>query len=249
MATTRSTLWRQPWLTKWSEASARLRPSGRPLPDGAGSGGPHRPRVWDGEGPGLFGELWFLRVWLLPHGLQMVEHWVGPTGARDDFQWLAASIEAKTTTFIRGHIHRINGLDQLEPVEGGSLQLFSLRVRDEPAAANSLLSLVQGISSMLQEDPDRLGLFEERLTAAGYSQAQLAQYAEMHFRVVSERLYRVEGDFPRLLPESFAHGLPAGVERVEYEVNLEGLGSLLTATRPADFTPPNVDQKPEDRSS
>src|SRR5205085_1558097 len=35
---------------------------------------------------GMFGELWFLLVWLLPANRRHVERWVGPTGARHDFQ-------------------------------------------------------------------------------------------------------------------------------------------------------------------
>jgi hypothetical protein len=189
---------------------------------------------------GLFGELWFLLVWLLPHGSAMVEHWVGPTGARDDFQWPGVAVEVKATVSIRGHIHRINGIDQLDPPEGGSLRLFSLRMRDEPASANSLVSLQAGITVALAEAPEQLDLFESRLAAAGYSPAHADRYDEMRFRVVSERLYRVDDHFPRLSAASFVADVPRGVERVEYEINLEGFPELLVATEASDFRPPNL---------
>jgi hypothetical protein len=102
---------------------------------------------------GLFGELWFLLVWLLPHGSAGVEHWVGATGARDDFQWTGVAVEVKTTSSIRGHIHRINGIDQLDPPQDGSLRLFSLRLRDEPASTNSLLSLTTTIRPVWPTSP------------------------------------------------------------------------------------------------
>src|SRR5262249_35690013 len=71
---------------------------------------------------GLFGELWFLRVWLLPHaGPAAIDRWRGPAGSRHDFEWPGRSMEVKATASTRGLIHRINGVDQLLPPEGGDL--------------------------------------------------------------------------------------------------------------------------------
>lgn len=187
---------------------------------------------------GLFGELWFLLVWLLPHGHEQVHHWVGPQGARSDFQWQGLSIEAKATNSGRGHIHRINGIDQLDPPDHGRLLMYSLRLREEPASSNSLVTVAVAISNELSSRPDLLAFFEDQLAAAGYSTLQAERYQEIHFRIVDERMYRVEDDFPRLQPTTFAHGVPAGIERIEYEVNLETCAHLILATKPADFIPP-----------
>jgi len=185
---------------------------------------------------GLFGELWFLAFWLMPHGHDQVNHWLGPTGARHDFQWPALAIEAKATTSVRGHVHRINGLDQLEPPVDGRLSVFSLRLREEPSAANSLVTLVERITSILGDQNETLDVFETRLAQIGYSSLERDRYAELRFRVVSERLYEVTEEFPRLCAASFVNGLPAGVERVEYEVNLEGSAALVAAERPDELT-------------
>jgi hypothetical protein len=170
---------------------------------------------------GLFGELWFLSVWLMPRGLPNVGHWVGPSAARNDFQWPNLSVEAKATKSVRGHIHRINGLDQLDPPEGGGLYLFSLRVREEQGSKNSLVSLVERISDMLYDEPELMDLFEDSLARAGYSPVHAERYSQMRFRVIEERLYRVGEGFPRLSVASFSDGVPRGVERVDYEINLE----------------------------
>ena len=187
---------------------------------------------------GLFGELWFLLIWLLPHGSELSRHWVGPQGARNDFQWEGLSIEAKATISIRGHIHRINGIDQLDPPDQGRLLLYSLRLREEMASANSLVTLIEAISVQLAESPELLGLFEDRLAAAGYSPLHADRYREIRFRIVDERLYRVAEDFPRLSSTSFAHGLPSAIERIEYDVNLEGSRHLVVATKADDFEGP-----------
>lgn len=188
---------------------------------------------------GLFGELWFLLVWLLPHGAAAVEHWLGPSGARNDFQWPGVAVEAKATGSVRGHVHHINGIDQLDPPEDGSLLLFSLRIREEPSAVNSLVTVIAEIEEALEADPERLDLFDGRLVSVGYSSAHVERYRDIHFRVIDERLYRVVDDFPRLSTASFATGLPVGIERVEYEANLEGFGHLIAATTPAEFALPD----------
>lgn len=189
---------------------------------------------------GLFGELWFLLVWLLPHGVSGVEHWLGPSGARNDFQWPAVAVEVKATTSVRGHVHRINGIDQLDPPDEGTLMVFSLRLREEPSSFNSLVTLVERIEQELADQPERLDLFEGRLVAAGYSEAHDERYRGVRFRVVDERLYRVEDDFPRLSIASFRTGLPTGIERVEYDTNLEGFGHLVAAASASDFKPPEA---------
>src|SRR5207245_778158 len=72
---------------------------------------------------GLFAELWFLNVWLLPRvdAAEAVTRWRGPFGARHDFEWPTRSVEVKVTTSTRGPIHYIHGLDQLVPPDGGNL--------------------------------------------------------------------------------------------------------------------------------
>lgn len=187
---------------------------------------------------GLFGELWFLAVWLLPHGHDQLGHWLGPTGTRHDFQWPQLAVEAKATTSTRGHVHRINGLDQLDPPANGRLLLFSLRMREEATASNTLVSLIDTITSALGEDGDALDRFESRLVMAGYSSLETDRYAEVRFRVINERLYEVRDSFPKLTTASFVDGLPDGVEHVDYEINLDASPDAIIADSPSGFAPP-----------
>ena len=181
---------------------------------------------------GLFGELWFLLVWAVPQGLDNVTHWDGPTGTRHDFNWPTFSVEVKTTHSIRGHVHRINGLDQLQSPDSGPLYLFSLQVREEPSGAHSLVTVIDGMVAMLSGSPDLLDDFERRLGQAGYSPMHAPRYAETRFHIVDERLYLVEEHFPRLSAVSFLGGLPHGIERVEYEINLETCLDLCVGRTP-----------------
>lgn len=184
---------------------------------------------------GLFGELWFLSVWLAkPAGAATaVTRWRGPFGARHDFEWAGRSVEVKTTESSRGRIHRINGLDQLLPPENGDLLFFSLRVREEAGATNSLPILVEKCRALLTPYPDALGQFESAIVETGYSSLHADEYAKLHLRVAHEGLYWVDANFPRLTT-TVLKNVPAGIERVEYEINLAGCDELLVAPNPAD---------------
>jgi hypothetical protein len=184
---------------------------------------------------GLFGELWFLLMWLLPKNPNNVRRWVGPLAARHDFEWPDYSVEAKTTASVRGHIHHISALDQLDPPERGGLLVFSLRIREEASATNSLITLIGGIMEALKTRADLTDIFEDVLATGGYSPLHDYRYQDLRFRIVSERLYRVAEGFPRLSASNLIGGLPLGVESVEYEVNLEVCANLIVCESAADF--------------
>jgi hypothetical protein len=185
---------------------------------------------------GLFAELWFLSVWLVPRvgAAEAMTRWRGPFGSRHDFEWTGRSMEVKATTSTRGRIHRINGLDQLVPPESGELMLFSLRLREEAGATNTLPSVIAACHAQLEPDADALNRLEEALAQVGYTPAHDEEYARHCFRVVDEGVFKVIEDFPRLTVAHLPLGVPAGVERVEYEINLTGFDRLCIARRTTD---------------
>lgn len=183
---------------------------------------------------GLFAEIWFLSVWLIPirGALDSVQGWRGPFGSRHDFEWQAQSIEAKATTSTRGHIHYINGIDQLDPPNGGTLRLFSMQLREEAGAEHSLPSVVAFCRALLDAEHEATILFDFALEQSGYSPAHEPEYENLLLRVVEEGLYVVRDDFPRLGRESFMNGIPPGVERIAYEINLSAFQHLRVAFSP-----------------
>ena len=70
---------------------------------------------------------------------------------------------------MRGRVHRINGLNQLAPPENGELMFFSLRLREEGGASNTLPALVGTCRSLLEADAEALSGFESALVQVGYS--------------------------------------------------------------------------------
>ena len=184
---------------------------------------------------GLFAELGFLSVWMEPKAgaLESVTRWRGPFGGRHDFEWPGRSVEVKATTLTRGRIHRINGLDQLAPPELGDLLFFSLRLREEARASNTLPLLIAACRLKLEPEAESLNRFERALAQAGYSPAHDEEYARSRLRIVEEGLFRVSDDFPRLTATQLVAGVPIGVESVEYEINITGFEHLRIATSAA----------------
>lgn len=180
---------------------------------------------------GLFGELWFMSRWMEPIAVALVR-WQGPAGARHDFQWETASVEVKTSATVAGPVvHRVANIDQLADPETGTLYLFSLQVADDAIAANSLPALIDRITELLTDYPDASRLFADRLGQAGYSPAHVDRYRRP-LRIISEELFRVDGDFPRLTRGSFPAGLPPGVNGISYSLSIAACGPWRLASSP-----------------
>ena len=185
---------------------------------------------------GLFSELWFLAYWLIPAvgPREALSWWRGPMGARHDFEQTGLSIEAKGTASIRGRVFSVGSINQLEPPESGQLLLFGMRVREEGGASNTLPALVNVCRELASAHGDAEGALETALISVGYVASHEDEYAKVRWRVVEDVLFDVRSDFPRLTPASFSGGLPAGVEEVEFSINLGGFDHLIVAQTPSE---------------
>ena len=183
---------------------------------------------------GLFSELWFLAYWLVPAvgPLRAAESWRGPHGARHDFEWPGLSVEIKGTSSARGRVHTINGIDQLETPDHGRLLLFSMRLREEAGAGNSLPLLCHACRQQLSADPAAEDLFDVGLIAVGYLSAHQEEYAKSRWRIIEDHLFEVRDGFPRIMRRSFQGGVPQGVEGVDYVINLGASDSFIVARKP-----------------
>jgi hypothetical protein len=182
---------------------------------------------------GLFAELWFLTYWLVPalgssEGSRM---WRGPHGARHDFERQGLSVEVKGTTSTKGRVHKVHGIRQLEPPESGVLYFFSLRLREEVGATNSLPVLIQICRQRLRDDGYAEDLLEAALLAGGYRVEHEADYSVVYWRIVEETLFDTTKRFPRITATSFSEGVPPGIEEIDYTINLSTFNDAVIATR------------------
>jgi len=173
---------------------------------------------------GLIAELRFLSERLIPEAgpAEAVKRWRGPYGSRHDFEWPGSSVEVKSTTSSRGRIFHINGIDQLDPPENGTLYFFGVRLREEGGGETTLPGIIEECYNLISQEGGALDRFESALIQAGYSPIHNEDYERVRFRVIEEALFEVTKDFPRITAGNFTGGIPAGIERVEYEINLNG---------------------------
>lgn len=182
---------------------------------------------------GLFAEIRYLTERLIPEAgpAEAVRRWRGPFGSRHDFELKGCSVEVKATTSSRGRIFHINGIDQLDPPDNGKLFFFGVRLREEGGAEHTLPGVIGTCRNLLEKDNDALDIFESALIQAGYSPHHDEEYTNMHFRIIEEALFAVTDDFPRICAGNFTGGVPAGIERVEYEINLNGYDQIIELNR------------------
>lgn len=186
---------------------------------------------------GLFSELWFMKYWLFPshEKRKVIDSWSGPRGGRHDFEFSNLSFEVKGTSIVEGRIHWIHGLDQLLPPEDGKLLFFSLKLREEKGGLTDLSEMVRSCGELLNEDLEALDRFENALASVGYSPVHDSEYERVKFRVVDDILYNVDANFPKITNKTLLNGNPAGVERVDYQINLDGFESCIVARGPKNF--------------
>lgn len=184
------------------------------------------------EQVGLFGELYFLNAWMTDRGLGVDAWGGGGTGATlRDFTFEDCLVEVKTTRREGSAIHEINGLDQLDPTGDKPLFLFSCRIR-EVEDGQTVSDLAEAIIGDIEENVKLLNDFRGKIARHGWYPGVEGLAS---FEVEEERLYRVEGDFPRLTRESLIGGqTPRGVaaDRIRYQLDLDGCDEWLVTEKP-----------------
>ncbi len=181
------------------------------------------------EQTGLIGELCLLQALIKKQGHEGFYSWVGPVREPHDFRLGEIEIEVKSTTQLN-RVHRIHGLDQLEPSPG--IQLYLLSLQFEPAGnakgGKSLVDRIREIRQLLAEHVELLNTFESHLKNLGFDDADSIFYtAKLIFRG-PPIIIPVDASFPKLTRQMVGQILTPGaaqrVSYVEYDLNVDGLG-------------------------
>jgi len=185
---------------------------------------------------GLFAELWFLSEWLIPkQGSEAVYSWKGPLRRRNDFENADFCVEVKATTSRRGRIYHINGINQLESPGSGKLYFFGVRLAETEASGKSLPELASGIREQISGQYETLDCLEEGLISAGYNDIHTEEYERVKFHVQETCLFEVKDNFPRLSARLIQ--VPPGIEKIEYEINLNTFDHLIVAEELSEWNP------------
>lgn len=167
---------------------------------------------------GLMGELMFLSK-LADESPDVLDHWVGPNGGSHDFISQNINVEVKTSARQTGrHIH-VQSLEQLDISESQQLYLFFVKLRTSTGTG---ITLPEKIDELLRKGVNSID-FHKRLLAAGYQPDEREIYLNRPLELIESCIYRVDVDgFPRLTLSNLLKGLPKGVGKISYEVDLDG---------------------------
>lgn len=165
---------------------------------------------------GLYGELWFLRQVVIPHvGLSSLRYWLGPEGANQDFSFEGCAVEVKTTISQNPQKLSISNENQLDEARLNTLFLMHLSL-DVRANGETLPEMVESLRVILGKDLFSRDLFEKRLFQIGYLDIHALKYSETSYKYRTSTYFKIEQDFPRIVPID----LKQGVVQVRYNVEL-----------------------------
>lgn len=165
---------------------------------------------------GLFGELEVLAS-VLRHGGQL-GHWTGWQYDHCDFRLPGLVVEVKSTTSSDYRRVRIHGLGQLADPEDGSELILVLKRLESSPTGRSVPDLVEEIV--------RLGVSRskllDQLSNLNYSDQHRALYDSSRFTSIEVALRRVDFSHPRLVPAMLEGVDLSSIDKIEYELNLNG---------------------------
>ena len=166
---------------------------------------------------GLFGELWFIRHYLLPiRGAQSVSAWTGPAMTAQDFQLQGLAVEVKTTTAKEHQKLPITGEKQLESTAELRLILLHLSLTTQRDTGTTLVDMVAAVRAMLTQAPLSLSVFEDALLSVGYLDTHAGRYAHPGYLIREHHFCDVKDEFPRIVGDD----LRDGVGDVTYSVSV-----------------------------
>jgi hypothetical protein len=165
---------------------------------------------------GLFGELWFLRHYLIGTvgRLEAVRAWKGPEKAIHDFQLRGVSVEVKTTIAKQHTKLLIASERQLDCSSVRRLIIFHLAIETNRIGNMTLPALVREVRSELNQDAEARDLFEDRLLDTGYLDRHEPLYVNVAYSTRAHNAFDVRDGFPRLTEAS----LPPGVGDLSYSI-------------------------------
>jgi hypothetical protein len=175
---------------------------------------------------GLICELFFLNELCKINPANGIASWKGPLKEKHDFVFTDWVFEIKGTK-REGHIHIINGLEQMKSPSEKQLGLVSfILANSDSDNAKSLFDLVSEIElKRLKNKPDLVQKYFDLLKCAGYNPIFKEDYQRAKVDFIDIRLFVVDENFPKLTADNLIKPLDSRISKIRYEINLEMVNS------------------------
>jgi hypothetical protein len=177
---------------------------------------------------GLICELIVLKKLCEVNPANALSSWKGPLKEMYDFIFSDWVFEVKGTR-KEGHIHIINGLDQLKPPSGKNLALISfLATKSDSDRAKSLQDLIEDFETkFFNNKADLIEQFYNLLAKCGYSFIHKEEYRKTKFDIYDGKFYTVDEDFPKLTSDDLKKPLDRRISEICYTVDLENISGEI----------------------
>ncbi len=170
------------------------------------------------EQRGLYGELWFLRKYMIPIcGInEGIDAWCGPEGSPQDFRLKGYAIEVKTTIGKQHETIVISNEQQLD--DTGLKALFLQHISLIVTAGNNetLPEIIKNIRTKIENSSASVEKFNNLLIDSGYIDAHAERYQSKGYSIRSYNIFHVKDTFPRII----IGDLRNGVGDVHYSINV-----------------------------
>lgn len=175
---------------------------------------------------GSYGELYFLRKFLSssPEKNYCINSWQVPSNTVQDFHHGNWAVEVKTT---HGNNHQkihISSERQLDNSVVPKISLFHISLDVRNNHGESLNDIVEWIENYLVNDVPELNSFRLKLFEVGYFDIHKPIYQNTGYNIRQETIYRIEGEFPRIMENEIRHG----VGDVKYSIVISDCLSFVT---------------------
>lgn len=167
---------------------------------------------------GLYGELYFLRKYLLQSSdfIKCISTWVGPENAIQDFQYSNWAVEVKTTHGKNHQKINISSERQLDDSIIHNIFLYHLSLDVRMGFGETLNFIIEEIFHLLNDNSIATNHFKLKLMEYGYFDIHKHIYDNHGYAIRQENIYSVTGDFPRITEKQ----IPIGVGDVKYSIIL-----------------------------
>lgn len=170
---------------------------------------------------GLICELKVLRKLCELDAEKALNSWKGPLREKYDFLFSEWVFEIKGTQ-RDGHIHIVNGIDQLDAPHGKNLAFISFLVtKSSNTNSRSLEYLISNLENNIFRDRiDLLDRFHDLLVRYGYSKIHSDDYSNIKYDIYDGKFYLVNDDFPKLTLASLKKSPDKRISELRYTINL-----------------------------
>ena len=167
---------------------------------------------------GLYGELWFLRHYVLPtlNASAGVNSWTGHRRTPQDFELPNCAIEVKTTTGKQHLKLRIANERQLDDRNISPIFIYHISLDARLNSGETLVNLIKDIRSFISSSQPARQSFEAALHNGGYLDLHSPRYEKTGYTIRQSNIFRVSEGFPRIIESDLVNG----VGDVQYSISV-----------------------------